>query len=131
MNHAIAEVAEAMSAAEPERGEPGEALERLLRAAWRKLDRFHSLVTINTARLPKEELHRRHLPVIQKFAPLIERGQQAGAFRGDLPVAWHLAVTLAIIHAASGELHSGRIAETEVEAAMLSTAIAALAERNG
>lgn len=129
MDHALSEVAEALDAAAPEQGEPEEALRRLLRATWRQLDRFHSLVSINTARLSKEELHRRHLPVIQKFAPLIERGQQAGVFRADLPVPWNLSMILAIVHAASGELQSGRIAASKVEAAMLSTVSSAIAER--
>lgn len=129
MDHALSEVAEALDAAAPEQGEPEEALRRLLRTTWRQLDRFHSLVTINTARLSKEELHRRHLPVIQKFAPLIERGQQAGVFRADLPVSWNLSMILAIVHAASGELQSGRIAASKVEAAMLSTVSSAIAAR--
>ncbi len=127
MDHAIAEVAEAISATEPARGGSSEALERLLRASWRKLDRFHSLVTINTARLSKKELHRRHLPVIKHLAPLIERGQQAGVFRAHLPVAWHLAVILAVVHAASGELQNGRIAESDVESALLTTVMSAVA----
>ena len=83
---------DAASAARPEQGEPREALERVLRATWQKLDRFQALLTINTARLSPEELHRRHLPVLEHFVPLIERGQKAGDFRCDLPVTWHLAV---------------------------------------
>jgi len=51
MEHAIAEVAVAMKDAEPARGEPKEALERLLSSTWQKLDRFHALVAINTNRL--------------------------------------------------------------------------------
>lgn len=62
------------SAAEPERGEPAEAMERVLRATWQILDRFHGLVAINT-RLPKEELHRKHLPVLERLAPPVKRGQ--------------------------------------------------------
>jgi hypothetical protein len=52
-----------------------------------------------------------------------------GAFRRDLPTAWHLSMLLAIVHAASGEVQSGRISETEVEAAMLSTATNALTSK--
>lgn len=129
MDHAIAEVVEAIRATEPERGEPPEALARLLRATWQELDRFHVLVSINIGRLPQAEFHRRHLPFIEQIAPLIERGQKAGVFRSDLPVAWHLSVALAIVHAASGELRSGRIAHGEAEAAMISTTLAALSER--
>ena len=129
MEHAVAEVAQAARAAEPDSGEPTEALERVLRATWQKLGRFHALLEINTSRLSAKELRRRHLPVLEHFAPLIERGQKAGVFRGDLPIEWHLAVIRAIVHTASHELQSGRIAEREVEKAMLTTALAAIAER--
>jgi AcrR family transcriptional regulator len=131
MDHAVAEVAQATSDAEPQRGEPKEALERVLRATWQQLGRFHALLAINTSRLSAKELHRRHLPVTAQFAPLIERGQKEGVFRSDLPVSWHLAVIRAIVHTASSESQSGRISEAEVEAAMLTTAIAAIAEQKG
>src|SRR5215218_433501 len=45
---AIAEVTQAMAAAEPERGDPADALRRVMTAAWRELGRFHALVGINT-----------------------------------------------------------------------------------
>jgi AcrR family transcriptional regulator len=127
MERAVGEVADATAAAEPTRDEPQEALERVLRATWRKLDLFHALLAINTARLSTEELHRRHLPVLNHFAPLVERGQQADVFRRDVPVAWHLAVMRAIVHAASAELRSGRLTEATVEETMLVTVLAALA----
>ena len=129
MEHAVAQVAGATAAAEPTRGEPVEALERVVRATWRKLDLFHALLAINTARLSTEELHRRHLPVMTQFAPLIERGQKAGVFRRGVPVAWHLAVLRAIVHAASAELQSGRLTEATVEQTMLTTALAAISDR--
>lgn len=121
MEHAVAQVAEATSGAEPTLGEPEEALERVLRATWQKLSDFHVLLAINTGRLSAKELHRRHQPVMQLFVPLIERGQKKGVFRSDLPVSWHLAMIRAIAHAASTEVRSGRISETEVEPAILST----------
>lgn len=127
MERAVAEVAEATAAAEPARGEPEEALERVLRATWQKLELFHALLAINTARLSAKELHRRHLPVMTQFAPLIERGQKKGVFRRDVPVTWHLAVLRAIAHAASAELQSGRLTEAKVEETMLTTALAAMA----
>jgi TetR/AcrR family transcriptional regulator, mexCD-oprJ operon repressor len=128
MEHAVADVAEATRAAEPQRGEPREALKRVLRATWQELDRFQALLTINMTRLSPEELHRRHLPVLEQLAPLIERGQKQGVFRSDLPIAWHLAVIRAIVHAASNEIQGGRLEESKAEAAMLSTAISAIAE---
>src|SRR5215210_9201295 len=53
---AISDVTEAIQAAEPERGDPADALERIVGAAWRTLGRFHTLVAVN-ARLPRADLH--------------------------------------------------------------------------
>jgi AcrR family transcriptional regulator len=129
MDYAIADVTAAVASADPGSGHPREALERVLTTTWRKLDRLHSLVALNSARLSSEEFHRRHMPFIATIAPLIERGKDHGTFRRDLPTAWHLSMLLAIVHAASGELRSGRIEDSAVEAAMLTTAVNALTER--
>jgi AcrR family transcriptional regulator len=126
MEHAVAEVAEATRAAEPTRGAPKEALERVLLATWVKLSNFHALLAINTARLSAKELHRRHLPVMTLFVPLIERGQKDGVLRSDVPVSWHLAVIRSLVHAASAELQSGRLTEADVEPVMLTTVLAAI-----
>ena len=126
MEHAVEQVAAATKGAEPQRGEPVEALERVLRATWRQLAQFQGLLALNAARLSPKELHRRHLPVLDQLEPLIERGQRQGVFRSDLPVSWHLAVIRAIVHTASFESQNGRIPEAEAEAAMLSTAISAI-----
>jgi AcrR family transcriptional regulator len=127
MEHAVAQVAQATSNAEPTRGKPEEALERVLRATWQQLSQFHALLAINTARLSAKELHRRHLPVTSQFAPLVERGQKTGVFRRDVPVSWHLAVLRAIVHSASAELQSGRLSEAEVEQTVITTVLAAMA----
>jgi TetR/AcrR family transcriptional regulator, mexCD-oprJ operon repressor len=67
-----------------------------------------------------------HMPVLSQLAPLIQRGQAAGVFRGDLPFTWHLAMLLALVHAASGELRAGRIGADQVEDAMVDTVRKAL-----
>jgi hypothetical protein len=64
--------------------------------------------------------------VLDQLEPLIRRGQRKGVFRDDLPVAWHLAVVRAIVHTASHEIRADRIPESDAEAALLSTAIAAI-----
>src|SRR5919206_151258 len=69
MEHAVGQVAEATRAAEPTRGEPEEALERVLRATWHRLSDFHALLAINTSRLSAKELHRRHQPVMTLIVP--------------------------------------------------------------
>ena len=122
---AIAEVTQAMAAAEPDRDDPAEALQRVLAAAWRDLGRFHALVGIN-ARRPHAELRRLHRPVFALLQPLIERGQRSGTFRSDVPAGWHLSMLLAIIHTASGELHANRLPTAAVESALVATVLGAL-----
>jgi AcrR family transcriptional regulator len=122
---AISEVAEVIEAAEPDRGEPAEALARLVSTAWRTMGRYHSLVAIN-ARLPQAELQAKHGPVMDLLEPLIERGQADGAFRADVPAAWHLAVVLALIHTASGTLQAGHGTADAIESALVPTVLGAV-----
>jgi len=129
MEDAVGQVAQATASAEPERGEPLEALERVLLATWRKLGQFHTLLAINTARLSPKELHRRHQPVMTLWVPLIERGRKEGVFRTDVPATWQIAIIRTLVHTASHELQAGRLSEEEVESVMLATVVAAVGGR--
>jgi AcrR family transcriptional regulator len=126
MEHATGLVANAIRQAEPDRGEPKEALERVLRATWQQLGQFHSVLGINISRLSPKELHRRHLPMTTQFIPLLERGQAEGVFRSDVSATWLIAVLRAIVHVASTELQAGRLSQAEVERTMLTTAMNAI-----
>ena len=125
---AVAEVTEAIEAAEPTRGEARDALERVVAAAWSNLGRFHALVEVNT-RLPQADLRAMHQPVLAVLQPLIERGQRDGAFRAGVPAMWHLSMLLALVHAASGELSAGRIPAAQVEPALLASVLGAVSAR--
>jgi TetR/AcrR family transcriptional repressor of mexCD-oprJ operon len=122
---AILEAAQVIEAAEPERGDPADALRRVVAAAWGALGRFHALVANNT-RLPHQELHRRHQPILAMLEPLIQRGQQGGTFRSDVSASWHLAAILALVHAASAELRVERLSADEAEGAVVATVVGAL-----
>lgn len=124
---AIGEASAAMEAAEPERGEAADALGRVLASGWRTLGRYHALVAINT-QLPQAELRSRHEAVLARLQPLFERGQRDGAFRSDVPAAWHLSMLLALVHAASAELRAGRISANDAERALLATILGAVSE---
>ena len=126
MEHATAQVADAIREAEPDRGEPKEALERVLLATWRQLSQFHNVLQININRLSAKELRRRHLPMTTQIVPLLERGQVNGVFRSDVSAEWLIAVVRAIVHVASTELQGGRLSEADVERTMLTTAFAAI-----
>ena len=125
---ALADAQAAIAAAEPGRGAPAEALRRVLGAAWAALARYHPLIALSSD-APPEEIHRRHLPLLELVLPLIERGQGDGTFRDDVPAGWHLATLLALVHAASGELRAGRIAPEGVEQALVATGLGAVAAR--
>src|SRR2546430_13499806 len=129
MEEATGRVAEAIRNAEPDRGEPKEALERVILATWKQLSEFHNILQINMRRLSAQELRRRHLPMTTQFIPLLERGQADGVFRSDVSATWLIAVVRAIVHAASTELQVGRLSEAEVEQTMLTTALAAVSPR--
>src|SRR5215217_5546665 len=127
---AMSEVVGVIVAAEPERGDPAEALRRVVTEAWRTLGRYHALVAINT-QLPDAQLRDRHGAVFAALESLIERRQRTGAFRRDVPVAWHLSMLVALIHAASAELRAERLPAEEVEAALVATALGALGSSGG
>jgi TetR/AcrR family transcriptional repressor of mexCD-oprJ operon len=122
---AIIEATEVIAAAEPDRGDPVQALRRVVQSTWRTLGRYHALVAINT-QLPHAELHAKHQPVLAALEPLIERGQRDGSFRSDVPAAWHLAMLIALVHAASAELQAGRMPEDDVEPALVATVLGAV-----
>jgi AcrR family transcriptional regulator len=123
---AISEVGAAIAAAEPERGEPVEALLRVVSTTWEKLGRYHPLVALNT-QLSAAELRRRHAGVLGALEPLVRRGQKEGAFRSEVPAAWHLSVLLALMHAASAEVHARRLPAAEAEPALAATVLGAVA----
>jgi TetR/AcrR family transcriptional repressor of mexCD-oprJ operon len=129
MEHATAHVADAIREAEPDRGEPKEALERVILATWKQLNEFHGVLQINMNRLSAQELRRRHLPMTTQFIPLLERGQAQGVFRDDVSATWLIAVVRAIVHVASTELQAGRLSQAEVERTMLTTALAAVSPK--
>jgi AcrR family transcriptional regulator len=125
-DRALAEVAAVIAEADPEHGDPAEALRRIVAATWRMLGRYHALVAITTSTSTPEELHRRHEPVLGRLLPLVERGQAAGVFRADVPAGWHVAMLMAVIHAASAELRAGRVDEAAAEAAVVNSVLGAL-----
>jgi AcrR family transcriptional regulator len=122
---AVSDVARVIEAAEPDRGDPAEALARLIATAWRTMGRYHSLVEINKG-LPHAELHAKHGPVFASLEPLIERGQRDGTFRDDVSPAWHLTVILALIHAASGAIDAGGGTPQDIEPALIATVLGAV-----
>ena len=83
MQRALAEAQRDIAAAGIEYGPASQALQRLITAGW--------------------------APLADPFWRLITRGQQAGEFRDDQPAEWMVTVLYALLHAAAGEVASGRL----------------------
>ncbi len=126
-DRALAEVAAVIAETDPEQGDPAEALRRIVAATWRMLGRYHALVAITTSTSTPEQVRRRHEPVLGRLLPLVERGQAAGVFRTDVPAGWHLAMLMAVIHAASAEVRAGRVEEAAAETAVVDSVLGVLA----
>jgi AcrR family transcriptional regulator len=116
----------ALDAAEPERGPPGEAFERLITASWAGLTRHLSTGRAAAEQLSPDAMRRAHEPILGRVRALIERGRDAGDFRTDVPAEWHVATMLALSHAAADEVRAGRMDADTAGAALRVTLRAAM-----
>lgn len=124
-DQSIGQVAEAVAAARPTAGPPGEAMERVLRAAWQVIGRYRGLVIVNQ-RLERGALRARLAPALAPIRALLERGQGDGTFDPELPAEWLLSTAIDLIHAASRQVTGGAMDADAAERALLRTASAAL-----
>jgi AcrR family transcriptional regulator len=105
--------ADAIAAARPASGDPADALDRLIEAAWGKLDPHLQLFAAARAELDADTLRGAHEQIDAPILALIRRGRRSGAFRKDLPTSWLLATYYALMHAAAEEVSAGRLASTD------------------
>lgn len=105
---AMAETVAALDAADLGRGSPTEALDRLVGASWRTLERYPILMGLR-AGMTAQELHDFHRPILDRLGQLIRRGQRAGVFDRRQPPGWLLAAFLGLSHAAADEVAAQRI----------------------
>jgi AcrR family transcriptional regulator len=116
---ALARTVAAIDAAEPERGAPVEALDRLVRAWWETIGPHSRVLEALAAAYPSaEQLHDLHSPILERLARLVRRGQRAGEFDRRLPVGWVAAAFLGLMHAAAEEVAAGRIAAQDAARAL-------------
>jgi AcrR family transcriptional regulator len=94
--------------AEPERGSPLEALERLITLSWQEVDRNRAMAQAALQQLSPAALARAHEAAHRRISALVERGRKDGSFRTDLPTNWLATSSLALIHAAAEEVQAGR-----------------------
>ena len=90
-------------------GDPSGALARLVAASWQIVDQFRNILLAAQRELPAERIRGVHDPILRRVQALIERGQRAGAFRGDLPGRWLITTAFSLMHAAAEDAAAGRI----------------------
>jgi AcrR family transcriptional regulator len=103
-------------------GDPGEALERLVRSSWALLDDSRALLSAAQRELSPGRIRDLHEKIEGRVRRLIERGQDQGAFRPDVPVSWLAAVMHALMHAAAEEVAAERMSPDEASA-LLATSV--------
>lgn len=108
-------------------GDPPAAMGRLLEATWHLTHRFGAIVVAADHALPAEEMRRAHEKPEQRVRSLLERGREQGRFRTDMPVAWQIATIHALLHAAAGAVHQGRMSDTQAPRLVRDTVLAAIA----
>src|SRR5262249_44336077 len=98
---AVAASVTAIEAAEPEAGPAGDALERVVAAAWAQIAHFDSLARGAAEHLTTAAMHRAHAPLMGHVRDLVVRGQADGAFRTDMDAGWLVTMYFALVHAAA------------------------------
>src|SRR5215510_13179911 len=114
----IKAAAKALEGADPDRGSPDEALERMIIVGWQALERAAALAKTTAEQLPSASRRQLHGPAFAQANRLIERGQREGVFRHDLPVAWLIACSFALMHAAAEEVRASRLNATSAPAVL-------------
>lgn len=105
----VRRVTAALDAADLERGDPLEVLERLVAAAWSEIDRNRVVARAATEQLSPTVLLRTHAAMHGPVAALARRGQAEGEFRRDLPADWLVSSYFALMHACGEEVRAGRL----------------------
>jgi len=115
---AMEQAVAAIDAADPGRGAPDEALDRLVAASWQTVSRHARLLDSLHALYTPEELHAYHAPLFERFERLIRRGRRAGLFDREQPASWLLATTMNLSHTAAAEVRAGRMTEEDAGRAL-------------
>lgn len=108
-------------------GDPGEALEQLVRSSWALLDDSRALLAAAQRELAPGRIRDLHEEIEGRVRRLIEHGQHRGAFRSDVPVSWLAAVMHALMHAAAEEIAAQRMSHDEAPGLLATTVCSAFA----
>jgi AcrR family transcriptional regulator len=114
------------------RGDPAQALARLVQASWEVTARSGSLVVAAEKALPPKVVRALHAGELEeRVRRFLARGQRDRAFRSDLSTDWLVALFHATLHAAAGEVHAGRLDGNEAADTVTRTLLAAYQPLSG
>ena len=111
-------------------GDPTDALARLVSASWQIVHQFRNILLAAQRELPAERIRGVHDPILRRVQALIERGQRAGAYRGDLPGQWLITTAFSLMHAAAEDAAAGRIDADDAAGLITATLLAAFAPQS-
>lgn len=94
-------------------GDAPDALARLLESSWALVAESTALLAAAQGTLPAGRIRELHTDPAKRVEDLIRRGQDEGAFRTDLPIAWLVNVVQYVLHGAAEENRTGRLAAEE------------------
>jgi AcrR family transcriptional regulator len=121
-DRALGSVVAAIDVAEPERGAPVDALDRLARAWWQTVEpHARVLESLAPAFHDAEHVHDFHSPILERIERLVRRGQRTGDFDRSLPTAWVTAAFLGLMHATAEEVAAQRITSADAGRAVART----------
>jgi TetR/AcrR family transcriptional regulator, mexCD-oprJ operon repressor len=108
------------------KGDPQQALTRLVGASWQIVYQFRSVLQAAQHELPAERIRAVHDRILRRVQTLIDRGQRAGVFRDDLPKRWLVTTAFSLIHAAAEDSAAGRLNADDAPRVIAATLLAAL-----
>ena len=109
VERAVRHATAALDAAEPQRGSARAALERVIAAGWRELDRNATIAQAAAEQLGPEAFARSHEAAHRRIRELVDRGREEGGVRTDVPASWLVTCTFALLHACGDEVRAGRL----------------------
>jgi len=109
VERAVRRASVAIDAAEPDAGPALDALDRVIAAGWRELDRNAGMAEAAAQQLGAAAMARAHEAAHRRILGLVERGREEGAVRTDVPAGWLVAGVFALIHACGQEVRAGRL----------------------
>jgi len=99
----------AIDAAEPDRGPAADALQRLIASSWQQIAGHDEIAQAAARELSADAMRQSHASARDVIRKLIQRGRKDGSFRTDLPVAWLVTASLALMHAAAEAVRTGEL----------------------